>query len=105
MNIDNAEGTGSSDIEHKSIMVTRGNNNTFTLSTTKHIDLINPSRFQTKYSKLKCPRFDGTNFKGWLLQIELSHFRKGQGTHSHDARGRKSTAMASMIHEELRSTY
>ena len=45
MNIKNAGGTRSSDIEHKSIMVTGGNNNTFTLSTTKHIDLTNPNRF------------------------------------------------------------
>ena len=37
---------------------------------TEHIDLTGISRPLTKYSKLECPRFDGTNFRGWLLKME-----------------------------------
>ena len=36
----------------------------------EHIDLTGISRPLTKYSKLECPRFDGTNFSGWLLKME-----------------------------------
>ena len=28
------------------------------------------SRFSTKYTKLECPKFDGSDFRGWLLKME-----------------------------------
>ena len=28
------------------------------------------SRFSTKYTKLECPKFDGSDFQGWLLKME-----------------------------------
>ena len=39
-------------------------------NTPAHIDLTRSSRIATKYSKLSCPRFEGLDFKGWLLKIE-----------------------------------
>ena len=33
-------------------------------NTSTHIDLTEPSRISTKYSKLSCPKFEGLDFKG-----------------------------------------
>ena len=34
------------------------------------IEEVTGSRLTTKYTKLECPRFDGSNFRGWYLKIE-----------------------------------
>lgn len=28
------------------------------------------TRALTKYSKIQCPRFDGTDYRGWLMKID-----------------------------------
>ena len=40
------------------------------VQTTKILDLTGSSRALTKYPKLECPRFDGCDFKGWLLKMD-----------------------------------
>ena len=41
-----------------------------TQTKTEVLDLTGITRPLTKYSKLECPRFDGEDFRGWLLKIE-----------------------------------
>ena len=61
-------GVSSSELKMKSAMVT--GNKTFSTPFTGHVDLTEIGRLHTKLSKLECPRFDGTDFKGWLLKME-----------------------------------
>ena len=62
--------TGASDLKLKdgggALEVNRG----VTQSKTEILDLTGLARPFTKYSKLECPRFDGVDFRGWLLKIE-----------------------------------
>ena len=47
-----------------------------------HIDLTEASKITTKYIKLTCLKFDGTDFKGWLLQMD--QFLEVDKTKEHD---------------------
>ena len=60
----------SPDIKMKAVTTPGPGNKTVTQSLPEHIDLTGGSRLQTKYAKLECPRFDGENFRGWLLKLE-----------------------------------
>ena len=40
------------------------------VQTTEFLDLTGSSRALIKYSKLECLRFDGGDFRGWLLKME-----------------------------------
>ena len=57
-------------LPQKSILGTPGDIKDTTQASTELIDLTGSSRVLTKYSKLQCPRFDGMDFRGWLLKIE-----------------------------------
>ena len=64
----------------KSAMVT--SIKAFTTLFTGHVDLTKIGRIHTKLSKLECPRFDGADFKRWLLKME--QFFMVDQTREHD---------------------
>ena len=61
---------GSTDVKMKVVATPGLETRASTQTVTEHIDLTSGSRLPTKFSKLECPRFDGENFRGWLLKIE-----------------------------------
>ena len=63
-----SKGVDSSEVRLKSVVAT--GNKSFRTTSTDNLDLTEPGRSQTKLSKLECPRFDGTDFKGWYLKME-----------------------------------
>ena len=58
------------DLKQKCILGVTGETRRTTKAYTEVVDFIGTSRPFTKYYKLECPRFDGVDFKGWLLKIE-----------------------------------
>ena len=63
-----SKGVDSSEVRLKSVVAT--GNKSFRTTSTDNLDLTELGRSQTKLSKLECPRFDGTDFKGWYLKME-----------------------------------
>ena len=81
-------GVSSSKARMKSVIVT--GTKAFTTPMTDHVDLTELGRIHTKLSKLECPRFNGIDFKGWLLKIEQffvvdQNQSTGQGQNGYDA--------------------
>ena len=58
------EGSGSFGDKQQKVMGLAIKGRGVSLARTEHIDLTGTSKSLTKYSKLECPWFDGTNFRG-----------------------------------------
>ena len=61
---------GSSEMRQKGMLGVTGEIKGVTPTVTENLDLTGGARMLTKYSKLECPRFDGEDFRGWLLKIQ-----------------------------------
>ena len=68
--INDSRSSGSIDVKLNVVVTSSGENKVVHQIVTEHIDLTKHSRIQTKYSKLEYLRFDGNNFKGWLLKFD-----------------------------------